>query len=167
MMGRPIREWGIVRAITKKVPKLAGEVAGGIVEVITGENPVEVVKERISKKIKEDKEISQSDKNELIKQLEETMSLAQLEYKDRVNARQTEVDRLKHGKSWLAQNFLYIFSLFLLLIGTGMIIMMFFFHIPEQNEDMIKSAVTIYYTVGLFGMFQYFFGDVEKNRIGR
>ena len=161
---RPLKDWPIVRLFSKHIPNVAGEVVGGLAEVAMGENPVKVVKDRITQQIVENTEIGEETKQEMLLQLEDDLERAKLRNEDRADARAMQVAAIRHGNNF-TRNFVYYYASALLLIAMGMTFMLFFLEIPERNASIINMAYGVIFTVGLYGSFTFFFGDTEKQKI--
>lgn len=161
---KPIKDWGIVKLFSKHIPNVAGEVVGGLAEVAMGENPISVVKDRLTKTINESKEVSPEIKEMLLTQLEDDLERARLRNEDRADARAMQRTAIIHGNNF-TRNFVYYYASALLLIAMGMTFMLFFLEIPERNASIINMAYGVIFTVGLYGSFTFFFGDTEKTKI--
>jgi len=161
---RPIKDWPVVRLFSKHIPKVAGEVVGGLAEVAMGENPVKVVRDRITKQVVENTEIDEETKQDMLQQLDDDLERARLRNQDRADARSMQKTAIIHGNSF-TRNFVYYYASALLIIAMGMTFMLFFVEIPERNASIINMAYGVIFTVGLYGSFTFFFGDTEKHKI--
>lgn len=165
MSKKPFKDWGIVRLVTKHVPNLAGEVIGGLAQVVSGENPVQVVADKISKQFN-DAGVDPETHAELMEQLAMDLEAARLRNEDRANARNMQIMAM-NSKSWLARNFVYIFASALLVTAIGLTVLLLVYEVPEGNKTLVDVAFTVIFGTGLIGAFSFFFGDTETNKLKR
>lgn len=79
--------FGKIGDVLKKVPNVLGDVVSGAVEIASGENPIEVVKERIGKKIKQSDELTDAEKELALAELDKELKMQTAYIKDRMSAR--------------------------------------------------------------------------------
>ena len=91
--------------ILKKSPKILGKVASGVVQVASGQNPVSVVRSKLQKDIKSDTNLSDSEKELALKELDNELEQARLEVRDRMDARKM-TGSSKKLQFWFAIGFM-------------------------------------------------------------
>ena len=78
---------GKIGNILKSAPNVLGKVASGVIEVASGENPIQVVKDRLKNDIANSEELTETEKQMALAELEKELDLARLEVEDRKSAR--------------------------------------------------------------------------------
>lgn len=165
MSSKPLKEWGIVKFLTKKAPNIAGEVIGGIADVAMGKNPVKVVTDRISGSIKNSKELSEEDKELALELLDQDLAREKLILEDRANARMTELKLAQSDtrNSRRALLFRYLLATFTLFAGFGMVGLMIFYEVPPENKSIIDTITGFLFGTGIGTILNYYFGSSEES----
>jgi hypothetical protein len=154
-MNKPIKEWGVVKFLTDKLPDAAGDIAQTALGIATGENPVRAIGDLLSGKDELSKEDIQQAQQLFADDLErEKMMMA-----DRADARamNTEIATSEYS-SWLARNFIYLMSSFLLLAATFFGIALIYVEIPPDNRRLVEMFADVFLFAGGVAVIQYFIG---------
>ena len=159
-MGKPVKDWGVFKFLENKAPKILGDVASGALEIATGQNPIKVVKDKISKAINNSSELSVEDKKQALEKLQADMdheeTMKKLELQDMESARTAEIQRMKYGGK-LAGNFTFILAMVAVL---GFLALVF---IPGIDPATRGKAFSIF-TLILGSIFQHYFGKSEREQ---
>jgi len=159
-MGKPIKDWGVFKFLEKKAPKILGSVASGALEIATGQNPIKVVRDKLTKTIQDSEELSEADKKLALEKLQADMeheeTMKKLELQDMESSRKAEVDRIKYGGK-LAANFNFIVAL---IIIVGFFALIF---IPYVDTETKKEAFGLF-TFMLGSIVQHYFGKSQKEK---
>lgn len=158
-MSKPIKDWGVVKFLSKKLPKAAGDIASNVADVVLrGESPIkavldvirggELTPEETAKAI----ELAQIDHEEYLADLE-----------DRKNARAMQIEALKSDDKF-AKRFIYYYAAAMTAMVFFVIAMLFFVEIPEDNKRIIDMVMGVIVGTGLAGVFNFFFGSSEGSK---
>lgn len=164
-MGKPIKEWGVVKFLSKKLPNKAGDIIGNTAEVLTGQKTIfQAVGDVISGS---EKDLTPEEIAQAYKLAEQDHEEYMAELADRQDARAMQVQNLKHGDRF-TRRFVYWYAgamTFLIFVILGLL---FFVEIPSDNKRIIDMIIGVISGTGLAGIFQYFFGSSQgsKNKEG-
>lgn len=161
-MGKPIKEWGVVKFLSKKLPKAAGGIASNVADVvIKGESPVKAVLDVI--RGEGGAELSKEEIAQAVELAEHDHKEYLAEIKDRQDARAMQVENLKYGDRF-TKRFVYWYAGAMTFLIFVVLILLFFVEIPSDNKRIIDMIIGGLVTTGLSGIFQYFFGSSEGSK---
>lgn len=141
MSKKPIKEWGVVKFLTRKLPDIGGEIVGGLADVAMGESPVKVVRDRILGEAKKRDELTPEDLELIELQLDQALDMAKLQNEESANARQTEIDRYKYAENVVSRNMNTILACTVVL-GYFILVaaLMVFDDVGTNNQRLIDVA---------------------------
>ena len=151
-MGKPFKEWGIVKFLSKKLPSAVGDVA----DVALGSSPVGTLIKTILGK----DELSAEDKEIALAKLADDLQREKLAVQDRESAREREIKLTKlKGLGVYVQNISAIIVVLAFILTLAGVI---FYEIPDGNGDII------YYVIGglmstISMIFSYWYGSSAKD----
>jgi len=158
-MNKPIKEWGVVKFLTDKLPDAAGDIAQTALGIATGENPVRAIGDLLSGKDELSKEDIQQAQQLFADDLErEKMMMA-----DRADARSMQTTALQQDDTF-AKRFVYYYAAGVTLFAFAIVILMFFVSIPDNNQRILDMSFGVIIGTGLVGIFQYFFGSSKGSK---
>ena len=140
-----------LRWLAKSGKKIAPELLD-LVGDVTGVGALNKISDLINK----EKELSEEDKQFLMKQIE-------LDYIDVSNARDLQKTALNQ-EDLFSKRFVYYLSIGLFSFSCIVVLLLFFVEVPEQNKDVVNFILGIVVGTGLTGMFQYFFGSTKGSK---
>lgn len=153
-MGKPIKEWGVFKFLTKKLPAAAGDIIGAAADIATGKNPVKVIGDLVSGHDELTKEDLQTINRLMARDLEEQ----KLIFADKADARNMQIQALQQSDTF-AKRFVYYFAAGITLFAFLLIGLMFFVEIPRTNTRIIDMALGAVIGTGLITIIQFFFGS--------
>ncbi len=154
-MKKPIKEWGVVKFLTDKLPDAAGKIAETALGIATGQNPVRAISDLLVGR----DELSAEDREKARQLLADDLEREKLIDVDRANARSMQVEiATSEDSGWLAQNFIYLMSTFVLLAATFFGVSLTFVEIPDANRRLVEMFADVFLFAGAVAVLQYFIG---------
>lgn len=153
-MKKPIKEWGVVKFLTDKVPNAAGDIAETALGIATGENPVKAIADLLSGKDELSKEEIQKAQQLMADDLEREKMM----YADRADAREMQKTALQQEDKF-SKRFIYYYASAVTLMAFAIIFLLFFISIPDNNQRILDMSFGVVIGTGLVGIFQFFFGS--------
>lgn len=138
---KPIRDWGVTKFLTRKLPNVAGDIIGGLTDVVLGESPVKVVRDRILGEAKSRKDLTPEDLQLIELQLDQALSMAEIRHKEAADARATEIDRYKYAENAISKNMTTILAS-IVVVGYFSLVaaLMIFDDVGTNNQRLIDVA---------------------------
>lgn len=162
-MSKPLKEWGIVKFLTKKAPNIAGDIIGGVADVAMGKNPIATVRDRIQGQIKDSEELSEEDKELALELFNQDLEREKLALEDRANARNLEANlaNMNTRGARRALLFRYLLASFTLFAGFSMVGLMIFYEVPPENKSIIDTITGFLFGTGIGTILNYYFGSSD------
>lgn len=161
-MGKPIKDWGVVKFLTKKLPKAGKDIATNVADVVIGGESVSKAVGDIIRGNEGD-QLSKEDIAKAYELAELDQKRYQMELADRQDARSMQVENLKHGDRF-TKRFVYWYAGAMTFLIFVVLILLFFVEIPSDNKRIIDMIIGGLVTTGLSGIFQYFFGSSSGSK---
>ena len=154
-MKTPFKDWGIVNFLQDKLPGAATDIAGAVASIATGGNPAKVIASLFAGRDELSKNDLQKAQQLFINDLEREKMIDA----DRADARamNTEIATSEYS-SWLARNFIYLMSSFLLLAATFFGVALIYVEIPPDNRRLVEMFADVFLFAGGVAVIQYFIG---------
>jgi hypothetical protein len=154
-MKTPFKDWGIVNFLQDKLPDAAEDIAGAVANIATGGNPAKVIASLFAGRDELSKNDLQKAQQLFINDLEREKMIDA----DRADARamNTEIATSEYS-SWLARNFIYLMSSFLLLAATFFGVALIYVEIPPDNKRLVEMFADVFLFAGGVAVIQYFIG---------
>jgi len=106
--------------------------------------------------VSRDKDISPEDK-------QTASHLLDLDYADRADARDLQKVALQQDDLF-SKRFIYYLTIAVFAFSAGIVLLLFFKQIPDQNRDVINFILGVVVGTGLTGIFNYFFGSSQGSK---
>lgn len=135
---------------------VAGPLGGMAVKAIADKLGVSDTVEAVANAIQADPEAA-------MKLAEIDLKQFQLENEDRASARHMQEVALQQD-SWLAKNFLYLFTAVWSVFAMAFFAMASFYSIPESNTRIVDTIIGVLIGTVLTGFFNFFFGSSKGSK---
>jgi len=135
---------------------VAGPLGGMAVKAIADKLGVTDTVEAVANAIQADPEAA-------MKLAEIDLKQFQLENEDRASARHMQEVALQQD-SWLAKNFLYLFTAVWSVFAMAFFAMASFYSIPESNTRIVDTIIGVLIGTVLTGFFNFFFGSSKGSK---
>jgi len=135
---------------------VAGPLGGMAVKAIADKLGVSDTVEAVANAIQADPEAA-------MKLAEIDLKQFQLENEDRASARHMQEVALQQD-SWLAKNFLYIFTAVWSVFAMAFFAMASFYSIPDANTRIVDTIIGVLIGTVLTGFFNFFFGSSKGSK---
>tara|TARA_R110000851_G_scaffold291462_2_gene445807 strand:+ start:986 stop:1495 length:510 start_codon:yes stop_codon:yes gene_type:complete len=96
-------------------------------------------------------------------QQEEANRLIELDYADRVDARDLQKVALQQ-EDLFSKRFIYYLTIGVFAFSVIIVLLLFFLEIPESNRDVVNFILGVVVGTGLTGIFNYFFGSSQGSK---
>jgi len=109
------------------------------------------------------KELINSDPEITPEQKKQAIDLIKLDYADRADARDMQKIALQQDDLF-SKRFIYYLTIAVFAFSAGVVILLFFKQIPEENRDVINFILGVVVGTGLTGVFNYFYGSSQGSK---
>lgn len=161
MAKKKLKNLNFIDFLTKKAPKLGAQAGKLVASIATGGRSDQII-DLLKGQVMESNELSEDDKEIILKQMEQDLSEFEMEIEDVQNARISEIERMKASKNVFTRNMNAILASSIIAGAFGLVgILIFTDDIGGNSQTLVNVAFGAIFTA-FTTVTGYYFGKSSQ-----